>query len=76
MDNYKCLENLLYLTFISSLAWDWGDENVTNRVAECDPVFVPLIFFILESVIYKMQGTKTGSTFKNIGNIFITPAWD
>ncbi len=26
----------------------WADENVTNRVANCDPVFVPPIFFNLK----------------------------
>ncbi len=31
---------------LSRLAVDmtWADENVTNRVANCDPVFVPPIF--------------------------------
>ncbi|RLC22040.1 MAG: hypothetical protein DRI57_00845 [Deltaproteobacteria bacterium] len=30
------------------LGYDWADENVTVRVTNCDPVFIPPVFFNLK----------------------------
>ncbi|RLC18473.1 MAG: hypothetical protein DRI57_08420 [Deltaproteobacteria bacterium] len=41
----------------------WADENVTNRVANCDPVFVPPIFFNLKISRLQNDRNKNGISF-------------
>ncbi|RLC21137.1 MAG: hypothetical protein DRI57_03075 [Deltaproteobacteria bacterium] len=41
----------------------WADENVTNRVANCDPVFVPPIFFNLKISRLQSSRNKNGISF-------------
>ena len=50
---------------LSRLAVDmtWADENVTNRVANCDPVFVSPIFFNLKISRLQNSRNKNGISF-------------
>ena len=41
----------------------WADENVTNRVANCDPVFVSPIFFNLKISRLQNSRNKNGISF-------------
>ena len=58
---------------VISAGCTWADENVTNRVANCDPVFVPPIFFNLKISRLQNDRNKNGISFLSINNRFITP---
>ena len=42
---------------------NWADENVADRVANCDPVFVPPIFFDLKISRLQNGRNKNGISF-------------
>jgi len=49
--------DLFHLAADLALDLNWADENITDRVANCDPVFVPPIFFSLK--IRRLQNDRS-----------------
>ncbi|QTA91363.1 Uncharacterized protein dnm_074280 [Desulfonema magnum] len=51
----------------------WGDENVTNRADNCDPIFIPQIFYDLKIRQLKNEGNKNGISFFRALETFSSP---
>ncbi|QTA86570.1 Uncharacterized protein dnm_025940 [Desulfonema magnum] len=51
----------------------WGDENVTNRADNCDPIFIPQIFYDLKIRQLKSEGNKNGISFFRALETFSSP---
>ncbi|QTA87929.1 Uncharacterized protein dnm_039680 [Desulfonema magnum] len=51
----------------------WGDENVTNRADNCDPIFIPKIFYDLKIRQLKNEGNKNGISFFRALETFSSP---
>ncbi|QTA92197.1 Uncharacterized protein dnm_082730 [Desulfonema magnum] len=51
----------------------WGDENVTNRADNCDPIFIPQIFYDLKIRQLKNAGNKNGISFFRALETFSSP---
>ncbi|QTA88102.1 Uncharacterized protein dnm_041430 [Desulfonema magnum] len=54
-------------------ASNWGDENVTNRADNCDPIFIPQIFYNLKIRQLKNAGNKNGISFFRALETFSSP---
>ncbi|QTA84929.1 Uncharacterized protein dnm_009320 [Desulfonema magnum] len=52
---------------------NWADENVTNRAANCDPVFIPHIFYYLKISRLKKTGNRNGISFLIASATFSSP---
>ncbi|QTA85938.1 Uncharacterized protein dnm_019550 [Desulfonema magnum] len=51
----------------------WGDENVTNRADNCDPIFIPYFFYDLKISQLKNAGNKNGISFFRALETFSSP---
>ncbi|QTA86863.1 Uncharacterized protein dnm_028880 [Desulfonema magnum] len=51
----------------------WGDENVTNRADNCDPIFIPYFFYDLKISQLKNAGNKNGISFFRVLETFSSP---
>ncbi|QTA91982.1 Uncharacterized protein dnm_080550 [Desulfonema magnum] len=52
------------------MAQGWGDENVTNRADNCDPIFIPYFFYDLKISQLKNAGNKNGISFFRVLETF------
>ncbi|QTA88726.1 Uncharacterized protein dnm_047730 [Desulfonema magnum] len=51
----------------------WSDENVTNPADNCDPIFIPQIFYGLKIRQLKNAGNKNGISFFRALETFSSP---